>query len=113
MRNETQKWCLILGVVILFTAQLRGQAAPSGTPAGKGTSSTAIQIPLSGKPSQYGSVTPLQSTPNGGGANGADLLNSSVNIQGQYSGSIPVGENTDRILSLRLDYALELACATI
>jgi outer membrane protein TolC len=54
-------------------------------------------------------VTSLQSTTNSGGGNGADLLNSSVNIQGQYSGSITEGENTGTILPLRLDYALRLA----
>jgi hypothetical protein len=53
-------------------------------------------------------VSTSQSTTNAGGGASVNLLNSSVNVQGAYSGSTPTGTNTGTTLPLSLDYALTL-----
>ena len=58
---------------------------------------------------QAGSVTISQSTVNAGGANAVNLINSSVNIQGAYRGSVPAGTATDTAVSLTLQDALRRA----
>jgi outer membrane protein TolC len=70
---------------------------------------TATQLPLSGKQGQSGSVSTSQSTTNSAGGNSVNLINSTTNVQGQYSGSLATGTNTGTVLPLRLDYALQLA----
>jgi hypothetical protein len=55
---------------------------------------------------QTGLVSTSQSTTNAGGGDSVNLLNSSVNVQGAYSGSTPTGTNTGTTLPLSLDYAL-------
>ncbi|MDQ6677774.1 MAG: hypothetical protein M3Z09_10815, partial [Acidobacteriota bacterium] len=73
---------------------------------GQGTSS-AVQFPLSGRTGQSGSVNTNQSTVNAGGANSVNLINSSVDVQGPYRGSIPTGANTGTPIPITLDYALK------
>jgi len=58
---------------------------------------------------QVGSVTISQSTVNAGGTNAVNLINSSVNIQGAYQGSIPAGKATDTAVTLTLQDALQRA----
>src|SRR5579859_2794080 len=53
--------------------------------------STPIQLPGSGRGLQPGSVGTTQSTVNAGGQNSVNLIDSSVNIQGSYLGSVPTG----------------------
>lgn len=54
-----------------------------------------------------GTVETNQSTVNAGGANSVNLINSSVNVQGVYQGSIPTGMSTGTAIPLTLDYALK------
>jgi outer membrane protein TolC len=58
---------------------------------------------------QVGSVTVSQSTVNAGGANAINLINSSVNIQGAYQGSVPAGKATNTPVRLTLQDALHHA----
>src|SRR5215472_374969 len=58
---------------------------------------------------QVGSVTISQSTVNAGGANAVNLINSSVNIQGAYQGSVPAGKATNTAVRLTLQDALQRA----
>ncbi len=73
---------------------------------GQGTS-FAVQLPLSGRTGQSGSVNTNQSTVNAGGANSVNLINSSVDVQGPYRGSVPSGVNTGAPIPITLDYALK------
>lgn len=68
-----------------------------------------MQVPPSGRAEQPGSVTATQSTTNAGGTNSVNLINSSVNPQGAYTGSEPTGAATGSALALTLDQALTLA----
>jgi outer membrane protein TolC len=83
-----------------------GAQPPTG---GQTAPSTAIRLPLSGKQGQPGTVSTNQSTTNSAGGNSVNLINSTTNVQGQYSGSVATGSNTGTVLPLRLDYALQLA----
>ncbi len=49
-----------------------------------------------------------QSTTNAGGGNSVDLIQSSINVQGPYSGSAAQGTNSGTVLSLTLNEALQL-----
>src|SRR5882757_7531513 len=55
------------------------------------SASPPIQLPASGRGLQPGSVGTTQSTVNAGGQNSVNLIDSSVNIQGSYQGSVPTG----------------------
>ncbi len=70
--------------------------------------SQATQIPLSGRSTQQGSVSTTQSTTNPGGGNSVNLITSSVQVQGPYTGSTPGAKRTAGILSLTLKEALAL-----
>ena len=73
------------------------------------SSSTPIQLPASGRGLQPGSVGTTQSTVNAGGQNSVNLIDSSVNIQGSYLGSVPTGTATDTVISISLPEALRRA----
>jgi outer membrane protein TolC len=68
--------------------------------------SQPAQVPLSSMSNQPGSVTATQATANAGGGNTVNLLNSSANIEGAYSGSTPEGKASPGVLALTLDDAL-------
>ncbi len=87
--------------LFLLAAPLLAQAP------GPAPQSSAQQLPLSGRTGQTGSVGTTQSTVNAGGANSVNLINSTVNVQGPYFGSLPTGINTGTALPLTLDYALK------
>src|SRR5579862_3725613 len=73
------------------------------------SSSTPIQLPASGRGLQPGSVGTAQSTVNAGGQNSVNLIDSAVNVQGAYLGSVPTGTATDAVISLSLSEALRRA----
>lgn len=70
-------------------------------------SSSAVQLPLSGRSGQTGSVSTTQSTVNAGGTNSVNLINSTVSVDGPYRGSIATGTNTGTVVPITLDYALK------
>ena len=76
---------------------------------GAQTPSYPIQLPASGRVPQYGSVSTTQSTVNAGGQNSVNLIDSSVNIQGTYQGSVPTGTATNTAIGLSLQEALQRA----
>jgi outer membrane protein TolC len=80
-----QIWTGVLGAVAMLAgnarAQLPGPNVPAQTP-------VAIQLPLSGRAGQSGSVTATQA-PVPGATSSVNTLNTSVQAQGPYSGSVP------------------------
>jgi outer membrane protein TolC len=78
-------------VLLLLTLQTSLALAQmqSGAPAGP----TAIQLPLSGRNGQGGTVGAV-TTPTAGVTNSVNTLNTSVSVQGPYTGSVP--NSTDR-----------------
>jgi hypothetical protein len=73
-------------VLLLLTLQTSLALAQmqSGAPAGP----TAIQLPLSGRNGQGGTVGAV-TTPTAGVTNSVNTLNTSVSVQGPYTGSVP------------------------
>ena len=71
--------------------------------------SNPIQLPASGRVLQSGSVSTTQSTVNAGGQNSVNLIDSSVNVQGTYQGSIPTGTATNTAIGLSLREAVQRA----
>jgi outer membrane protein TolC len=87
----------------LFAALTTFAQSPSQSDTGP-TSPT--HLPPSGRTAQTGSVTATQSTANPGSGNSVDLINSSINVQGPYSGSTPNGRASGTLLELTLKDAL-------
>ncbi len=68
----------------------------------------AAPVPLSGREAGSNSVSVMQGTTNSGGGNTVNVINSSVTVQGSYSGSRPAGKLIDGVLSLTLGEALAM-----
>ncbi len=75
-------------------------ARPSGT-------SLANQVPLSGPGNGGGSVSSTQSVTGSGGTS-VDVISSTVNVSGQFAGSVPDSSKTALDLPLTLDLAISL-----
>lgn len=103
--------CLYVSTVACLNCLFLWNAAAQQQSAMQDHVSQPVQIPLSALTSQPGSVTSTQSTKNAGGGNSINIINSSVNVQGTYSGSVPTGLNTGSVLALTLEYALKLGLA--
>jgi outer membrane protein TolC len=71
--------------VLAFDLALRAQAPQQGSPPSSGQ---AIQLPLSGRNNQSGSVTATE-TPVPGLTSSVNTLNTSLQVQGNYQGSVP------------------------
>jgi len=98
--NSLRKLAFFAVLPLPILAQVLVQQSGGGV-------SSAIQLPLSGRAGQSGGVNTNQSTVNVGGANSVNLINSSVDVQGLYRGSIASGTNTGTVLPISLDYALK------
>ncbi|HEY3740308.1 MAG TPA: TolC family protein [Bryobacteraceae bacterium] len=85
----------LFATVLSAQTQTQAPAAPSILP--------PPPVPVSG------SVNTSQSVINISGQNSVNLINSSVNIQGTYQGSIPSGTATGTVLSINLQEALDRA----
>jgi len=90
----------LLPILILAPALLTAQQ-PGGSPTASGT-----QLPLSGRTGQTGAVTTNQSTVNAGGSNSVNLINSTVNVQGPYTGSVQNGKASATPITLTLADAI-------
>ena len=91
---------LILFPAILIPATIvNAQFAP---PVGGGNTSRAVQLPLSGRTGASGAVTTIQ-TPLPGGTTSVNTINSSVQVQGSYQGSVTTGTPSVTPLQLSLD----------
>ncbi len=96
--------------VIKFTLAIVAAGVASaqvGAPAGGGQNqgSRATQIPLSGRPGQAGSVGVTQ-IPVPGQTSSINTLNTTIQVGGNYSGSISSGPSTPGILSISLDESI-------
>jgi outer membrane protein TolC len=89
---------LALGLMVGSTLFAQQNQTPPPT--------SATKLPLSGRAGSGSNVTTNESTVNAGGANSVNLINSSVNVQGQFSGSVPTGTAADAPVALTLDAAL-------
>lgn len=74
-----------IAIILIAGSPLFAQLGPSG-PSSSGTA--AAQLPLSGRGAQNGSVNSTQ-TPLPGITSSVNTLNSTVQVQGPYVGSIP------------------------
>ena len=97
--NRVQGLIVIFG--LSFAGVLSAQAPPEAVPAG----TRAIQPSLSGRAGQSGSVTTVQTTAPGG-AQSVNILNSTVQVQGAYAGSVPSAQAPGAALPLSLDEAV-------
>jgi outer membrane protein TolC len=95
------KLLTVLAFALLLAGRAQAQQAGGGS-----APSSAAQLPLSGRAGQSGSVTTNRSTVNSGGANSINLVNSSINVQGPYAGSVQNGKATGTALSLTLSEAI-------
>jgi outer membrane protein TolC len=89
----------VLACELGFAQQGGGSSGSSPT--------SATKLPLSGRTGATGGVTTNESTVNAGGTNSVNLINSSVNVQGTYLGSVPSGKATGTVVALSLDTALK------
>ncbi len=89
------------GTALVLCAALQAQVPPESVPAG----TRVVQPPLSGRSGQPGSVTATQTAQPGGSA-GVDTINSTVQVQGAYQGSVPSAETPGTPLQLSLDEAV-------
>ncbi len=90
-------FCLLAAATVAV-AQTPSQAVTGPSP--------ASQVPLSGRSTQPGSVSVIQRTTNAGGGSSVNVIDSSVTVQGSFSGSVADGTATSGILSLPLNEAL-------
>src|SRR5262249_15140168 len=74
------------------------------------TRTRPVQLPLSGS-TQTGSVTTGQATVPSASSQSVSTLNSSIQIQGAFQGSTPVGVLTNELLPLSLDEAIRRGLA--
>ena len=70
--------------------------------------SSVVQIPLSGRAAQTGSVSVTQSTTNTGGGNSVNVIDSSVSATAPFNGSVPQGQVNPNEIQLTLEDALSL-----
>ncbi len=85
IRSSVAAPLLALAAVIIFSAlPIRAQLGPP--PASSSQGSQAVQLPLSGRAGQNGSVNTTQ-TPVPGATTSVNTLNSTVQVQGPYAGS--------------------------
>jgi outer membrane protein TolC len=85
---------------VCATAAIYAQTQPEAMPPG----TRATQLPLSGR-SQTGSVSTVQN-PTPGGTESVNAINSSVQVQGAYQGSVPSAQAPGPLVTLSLDDAI-------
>ena len=90
----------LLAIIVSVTARAQVPAAPEAP------SSRVVQLPLSGRALETFAVGTTQSVVNAGGTNSVNFIDSSVNVQGPYFGSMPTGNATGLILPLSLEDAI-------
>src|SRR3954466_13476962 len=95
-----RKIAAVLAVGSMWVVQ--AQIAPTPSPV---SGSRAAQLPLSGRTAQAGSVVPVQ-TPLPGGVTSVNTINSTVQVQGAYQGSVPSGTFSATPTPLSLDEAV-------
>lgn len=99
-----------LGIAIVLCAlSLATRAISAQTPAAMVTGpSQPAAVPLSGRITQDSAVSINQRTGGAGGAAGVDVITSTISVQGPYAGSVPGGNLSPNVLSLKLEDALAM-----
>jgi outer membrane protein TolC len=97
--------------ILALAPLLLNLPAQAQQPGASGTTTSGSQLPLSGRTGQTGNVTTNQSTVNSGGANSVNLINSTVNVQGPYTGSVQNGKASATPVSLTLAEAIRQGLA--
>jgi outer membrane protein TolC len=92
----------IAGLSLLLGAPLAAQVPPESGP----QPTRAIQPPLSGRTGQPGSVATVQTPLPGGGVPSVNNINSTVQVQGAFQGSVPTSLVPGAPMKLTLDDAL-------
>lgn len=92
---------------IVLTILAFGLTVPVAVFSQQSGATSASKLPLSGRTGSAGSVGTNQSTVNAGGTNSINLINSTVNVQGPYGGSIATGTSTGTPIPLTLDFAIK------
>lgn len=100
MLHKLQASLAIVSFLFAVTA-LQAQVPPESVPAG----TRVNQVPLSGRAGQAGSVTTVQTTAPGG-TQSVNILNSTVQVQGAYQGSVPSAPAPGASIALSLDEAV-------
>src|SRR5690242_15152730 len=93
----------LVGALVLGAGSAAGQAMTSS--AGASESGRAVQLPESGRSGQAGSVEAQQSASPG---SGVATVNSSIQVTGNYSGSVPLSNVQSGPVTLTLADALKL-----
>jgi outer membrane protein TolC len=97
-------WVVVASALLLAAP---ATVAVAQSPSQQTTGPSAVsQVPISGRQNQAGSVSVTQRTTNVGGGNSVNVVDSSVNVQGSFSGSTADGTSTGGVLSLTLHEAL-------
>jgi outer membrane protein TolC len=91
--------------IALIGRPVFAQSAPTASPAGGTT--LANQVPLSGRGNSGSSVSATQSVTGTGGSS-VDVISSSVNVSGQFAGSVPDSSKSALDLPLTIDLAISL-----
>ncbi len=100
-KQQRLRW--LVSAFVLGAGCLAGQAPTSG--AGATESSRAVQLPASGRTGQPGSVEAQQSASPG---SGVATVNSSIQVTGDYGGSVPLSNVPGGPVTLTLADALKL-----
>ena|SRR5579872_1517532 len=96
-----RRWLLCSFFGCLTVVGQIGGPPPSGQPP------RAEQLPLSGRP-QNGAVTPAETPAAGAGAaTSVNTINSSIQVQGVFQGSVATGTASAQTLPLTLDQAVK------
>ena len=85
-------------LTFIFTAFLNAQTVPPQTV----PPNRAVALPLSGR-SQAGGVATIQTPLPGGGVQSVNTINSTIQVQGAYQGSVPAEGTAGPLLQLSLD----------
>ena len=104
-RIDSAGCCYGLIFLALMGVPVFAQSPSSAAPA-SGTT-LANQVPLSGRGNAGGSVSATQSVTGSGGSS-VDVISSSVNVGGQFAGSVPDRSKAALDLPLTLDLAISL-----
>jgi outer membrane protein TolC len=82
-------WAWLVGASLTASLALALPAAPQVAPPQAPQSSQAVQLPLSGRTAQSNGTVKTTESPIAGVTSSVNTLNSTVQVQGAYAGSIP------------------------
>jgi outer membrane protein TolC len=96
------------GALAFILVTLLGSGSAQGTGGGSSTSQRAQQVQLSGRSQSGATVSAQQSAAQSGGSSSVNTVNSVVQIQGSYQGSVPAPASGNGPAALTLSEALRM-----